>query len=181
MASCWLMPMPLSVMVSVLAALSKLTRTSRLGASSNSAALFRPLKRAVCRRRPTRWRSAHAGRFPGLEYSWKVGDQVQQLGPSAWERQGLLARGRFSLSVNFWMESQKGAQKITRASPAGVMIYGGVKVSRGRKQPPVSGSAYGFAFNRIRREAADSAVARPAPNDVNDLTGTKASQPSACA
>ena len=47
MASCSLMPMPLSVMVSVLAALSKVTRTSRLGASSYRALLFSASKRSL--------------------------------------------------------------------------------------------------------------------------------------
>ena len=47
MASCCDRPMPLSVMVSVLASLSKATRTSRLGASSYSALLFRASKRSL--------------------------------------------------------------------------------------------------------------------------------------
>src|SRR5574343_48670 len=45
MASCSLMPMPLSVMVMVLASLSNATRTSRLGASSFSAVLFKASNR----------------------------------------------------------------------------------------------------------------------------------------
>ena len=40
-ASCSLMPMPLSEMVMVLAALSKATRISRVGVSSSKAALFK--------------------------------------------------------------------------------------------------------------------------------------------
>src|SRR3990167_5111675 len=47
MASCSLMPIPLSWMVSVLASLSKCTRTSRLGASSYSALLFSASKRSL--------------------------------------------------------------------------------------------------------------------------------------
>ena len=41
------MPMPLSVIVTVFAAASKVTRTSRFGASSNSAALFSASKRSL--------------------------------------------------------------------------------------------------------------------------------------
>ena len=65
---CWLMPMPLSVMVSVLAALSKVTRTSRLGASSNSAALFKS-KSPVCRRRPEALEINSRRKISWLEYS----------------------------------------------------------------------------------------------------------------
>ncbi len=46
-ASCSLMPMPLSVMVSVWASLSNATRTSRLGASSYRPVLFRASKRSL--------------------------------------------------------------------------------------------------------------------------------------
>ena len=47
MASCCDRPMPLSAMVSVFASLSKLTRTSRLGASSYSALSFSASKRSL--------------------------------------------------------------------------------------------------------------------------------------
>ncbi len=47
MASCWLMPMPLSTMVKVRAALSKDTRTSRLGWPSYRAGSFSASKRSL--------------------------------------------------------------------------------------------------------------------------------------
>src|SRR4029453_16877278 len=46
-ASCWDRPMPLSVIVRVRAALSKATRTSRLGAFSYSPVLFKASKRSL--------------------------------------------------------------------------------------------------------------------------------------
>ena len=95
----------------VLAALSKLTRTSRLGASSNSAALFSP-QSAACRRRPTRWRSAR-GRFPG----WNTAKWVTRC--SNWATSTgttgvcLLMGGSLSLGNSGWNHT-KGAQKKSR-------------------------------------------------------------------
>ena len=92
MASCWLMPMPLSVMVSVLAALSKVTRTSRLGASSNSAALFKPSKRSLSQASEALEISSRR-KISWLEYSEWV-TRCSRLGHFCLERQGLLAHGR---------------------------------------------------------------------------------------
>ena len=68
MASCVLMPMPLSVMVSVLASLSNDTRTSRLGASSYSAASFSASKAQLVAG-IGRVGDQFAQKISGLEYS----------------------------------------------------------------------------------------------------------------
>ena len=91
MASCWLMPMPLSVMVRVLASLSKVTRTSRFGASSYRPALLMASKRSLSQASEALDTSSRR------KISWvgiqRMGDKVQQLGHFGLEREGLFAHG----------------------------------------------------------------------------------------
>ena len=112
-ASCWLMPMPLSVMVRVLAALSKATRTSRLGASSNSAALFSAFKtQLVAGVRRVGDQLAQEDFLVGVQ---RMGDEVQQLRHFGLEGKGLLAHRE-------WSGSRKGnglpAPSSRRGQPA---------------------------------------------------------------
>ncbi|EWS62623.1 hypothetical protein Y695_04145 [Hydrogenophaga sp. T4] len=90
-ASAWLMPIPLSVMVMVFASLSKATRTSRLGASSNSAALFRPSKRSLSQASDALDTSSRR-KISGLEYSEWV-TRCSSCATSAWKDRVCLLMG----------------------------------------------------------------------------------------
>ena len=81
-ASARLMPMPLSVMVIVLASLSNATRTSKFGASSNNAALFRPSKRSLSQASEALDTSSRK-KMSGFEYSEWV-TRCSSCDTSAW-------------------------------------------------------------------------------------------------
>lgn len=91
MASCALMPMPLSVMVMVRASVSKATRTSRLGASSNKAALFRPSNRSLSQASDALDTSSRK-KMSGLEYSEWV-TRCSSCATSAWNDRVCLLMG----------------------------------------------------------------------------------------
>ena len=94
-ASAWLMPMPLSVMVMVLASLSKATRTSRFGASSNKAALFSPSKRSLSQASEALEISSRR-KISGLEYSECV-TRCSSWATSAWKDRVCLLMGKKSI------------------------------------------------------------------------------------
>jgi hypothetical protein len=85
------MPMPLSVMVSVFASLSKLTRTSRLGASSYSALSLSASKRSLSQASDALEISSRR-KISLLEYSEWV-TRCSKLGHFGLEGKGLLAHG----------------------------------------------------------------------------------------
>ena len=97
MASCCDMPMPLSVMVSVLASLSKLTRTFEVRRVFVQAGVVQGLEaQLVAGVRGVGDQLAQEDFLVGVQ---RMGDEVQQLGDFGLEGKGLFAHGDQCLSA----------------------------------------------------------------------------------